>query len=41
MTVGGGVEFKLIENLALKCEYNYLTQYDGASILKFGVVIPF
>ena len=41
MTIGGGVEYQIIPSLALKVEYNYLTQYDGASLLKFGVVIPF
>lgn len=41
MNIGGGVEFKVIPSLALKCEYNYKTQYSGASFLKFGVVIPF
>ena len=41
MNIGGGVEFKLLPSLALKCEYNYKTQYDGASFLKAGVVIPF
>jgi opacity protein-like surface antigen len=41
MTIGGGVEYQLLENLGLKVEYNYLTQYDGASLLKFGIVIPF
>ena len=41
MNIGGGVEFKLMPSLALKCEYNYKTQGDGASFLKAGVVIPF
>jgi opacity protein-like surface antigen len=41
LNIGGGVEFKLMPSLALKCEYNYKTQYDGASFLKAGVVIPF
>jgi opacity protein-like surface antigen len=41
MNLGGGVEFKVLPSLAVKCEYNYKTQYDGASFLKAGVVIPF
>jgi opacity protein-like surface antigen len=41
LNLGGGVEFQLMENLAIKAEYNYKTQYNGYSLLKFGVVIPF
>ena len=38
---GAGVEYQLMESLALKAEFNYKTQGDGWSMLKFGVVIPF
>ena len=41
LNLGGGVEYQLMENLALKAEYNYKTQGNGWSLLKFGVVIPF
>lgn len=41
LNLGAGVEYQLMENLALKAEYNYKTQGDGWSLLKFGVVIPF
>ena len=41
LNLGAGVEYQLSSNLALKAEYNYKTQYDGGSFLKFGVVIPF
>ena len=41
LNLGAGAEFALSEKLALKLEYNYKTQYDGWSLLKFGVVIPF
>ena len=41
LNLGAGVEYQLSSNLALKAEYNYKTQYDGWSMLKFGVVIPF
>ena len=41
LNIGGGVEFALSEKLSLKAEYNYKTQYNGWSLLKFGVVIPF
>jgi opacity protein-like surface antigen len=41
LNLGGGLEFQLMKNLALKAEYNYKTQYNGWSLLKFGIVIPF
>ena len=41
LNLGAGVEYQLSENLALKAEYNYKTNYDGNSFIKFGVVIPF
>jgi len=41
VTLGGGVEVPVARNCNLKVEYNYKTQYDGISTLKFGVVIPF
>ena len=41
LNLGAGVEYQLSENLALKAEYNYKTQGNGWSLLKFGVVIPF
>lgn len=41
LNLGVGAEYQLSNNLALKLEYNYKTQYDGYSLLKFGVVIPF
>ena len=41
LNIGAGVEYALSEKLSLKAEYNYKTQYDGWSLLKFGVVIPF
>ena len=41
LNLGAGVEYQLSEKLALKAEYNYKTQGDGWSLLKFGVVIPF
>lgn len=41
LNIGAGVEYQLSSSLALKAEYNYKTQYDGASFLKVGVVIPF
>lgn len=41
LNLGAGAEYALSEKLALKLEYNYKTQYDGWSLLKFGVVIPF
>jgi len=41
LNLGAGVEYQLTENLALKAEYNYKTQWNGNSFLKFGVVIPF
>lgn len=41
LNLGAGVEYQLMENLALKAEYNYKTQWNGNSFLKFGVVIPF
>ena len=41
LNIGGGAEYWLSNSLALKAEYNYKTQYDGWSLLKFGVVIPF
>ena len=34
-------EYAVTSNLSLKFEYNYKTSYDGWSLLKFGVVIPF
>ena len=41
LNLGAGVEYALSDKLSLKAEYNYKTQYDGWSLLKFGVVIPF
>jgi opacity protein-like surface antigen len=41
LNLGAGVEFPISGNFALKAEYNYKTQYDGWSLLKLGVVIPF
>lgn len=41
LNVGAGVEIPVTPNVAVKVEYNYKTQYDGASFLKAGVVIPF
>jgi len=41
LNLGAGVEYQLMESLALKAEFNYKTQADGWSMLKFGVVIPF
>ena len=41
LNLGGGFEYAVSPKLALKLEYNYKTQYDGWSLLKFGVVIPF
>ena len=41
LNLGAGVEYAISEELSLKAEYNYKTQYDGWSLLKFGVVIPF
>ena len=41
LNIGGGVEFKVMPSLSIKAEYNYKTQYNGYSLLKFGVVIPF
>ena len=41
LNLGAGVEYAISSNLSLKAEYNYKTQGDGWSLLKFGVVIPF
>lgn len=41
LNLGAGVEYQISSNLALKAEYNYKTQWNGSSYLKFGVVIPF
>ena len=41
LNVGAGIEYKLSDNLALKAEYNYKTQWDGSNYIKVGVVIPF
>lgn len=41
LNLGAGVEYWLSSSLALKAEFNYKTQYDGFSVLKAGVVIPF
>lgn len=41
LNLGAGVEYAVSNNLSLKVEYNYKTQYNGWSLLKFGVVIPF
>ena len=41
LNLGAGAEYQLSEKLALKLEYNYKPQYDGWSLLKIGVVIPF
>ena len=41
MNIGAGVEIPVSSSIALKAEYNYKTQGNGASFLKFGVVIPF
>lgn len=41
LNIGAGAEYWLSPSLALKAEYNYKTQWDGSSYLKFGVVIPF
>ena len=40
LNIGAGVEVALTSNIGLKVEFNYKTQYDGWSLLKFGVVIP-
>ena len=41
LNLGAGVEYAISSNLAIKAEYNYKTQGNGWSLLKFGVVIPF
>lgn len=41
LNLGAGIEYAISSSLSLKAEYNYKTQGDGASFLKFGVVIPF
>lgn len=41
LNIGAGVEYQVSSSLALKAEYNYKTQWDGGSFLKFGVVFPF
>ena len=41
LNLGAGLEYAVTSNLSLKFEYNYKTSYDGWSLLKFGVVIPF
>lgn len=41
LNLGAGVEYNISPSLAIKAEYNYKTQYDGYSLLKVGVVIPF
>lgn len=41
LNLGAGLEYAVSSNLSLKAEFNYKTQYDGWSLLKFGVVIPF
>ena len=41
LTLGVGVEYAITDKLSLKGEFNYKTQYDGWSLLKFGIVMPF
>ena len=41
LNIGAGVEYAVSPSLALKAEFNYKTEYDGWSLLKFGVVVPF
>ena len=41
LNLGAGLEFDVASGVALKAEYTYRTQYDGISLLRFGVVIPF
>ena len=41
LNLGVGAEYAISEKLSLKAEYNYKTNYDGWSLLKLGVVIPF
>lgn len=40
LNLGAGAEYAVSKNLSLKVEYNYKTQGDGWSLLKFGVVLP-
>ena len=40
LNLGAGAEYAISRNLSLKVEYNYKTEYDGFSLLKFGVVVP-
>jgi opacity protein-like surface antigen len=41
LNLGAGIEYQVTENLGLNFEFNYKTHYNGWSMLKFGVVIPF
>ncbi len=40
LNIGAGIEVGITSNIGLRVEYNYKTEYDGWSLLKFGVVIP-
>jgi opacity protein-like surface antigen len=40
LNLGVGFEYPVSSSLSLKLEYNYKTEYDGFSVLKFGVVVP-
>ena len=41
LNLGAGIEYAISDNVSLKAEYNYKTQWNGNSLLKVGVVIPF
>ena len=40
LNLGGGIEYPVSNRLSLKAEFNYKTQGDGWSLIKFGVVLP-
>lgn len=40
MNIGAGFEVGLSRSVGLNVEFNYKTQYDGYSLLKFGIVLP-
>ncbi len=41
LNIGAGIEYAMSKDLSLKAEYNYKTQYDGWSVISFGIVMPF
>lgn len=40
LNLGAGAEYAISEKVSLQFEFNYKTQGNGWSLLKFGVVLP-